>query len=112
MASLASSAVTAIREWTAGGVSGKDHVEGVYDIVLTGQGDATDKILASALGYTKIERCGNLVISDDSAVYPCSPSYDGTFVVLIDPAQATDADRTDPATLTGVTGRIFVAGYR
>lgn len=112
MASLASSAVTPVREYNAGGISGKDHVEGLYTLVLTGQGDATDKILATALGFTKIEHCGNLVLSDDSAVYPCSASYDGSFVIITNPENATDASRGDPATLTSVTGRIFISGYR
>jgi hypothetical protein len=112
MSDLASSAVTAIRTWPAGGLSGKDQVHGYYDVALTGQGDTTDEILATAFGLTKIEHCGNAIVDDNSAIYPAVPNYDGSAILLANLAQATDADRTDPATATGITVRIFVAGYR
>lgn len=105
MSDLAASAVTPVREWTAGGVNGKDHVEGLYTLVLTGQGDGTDKILATALGFTKIESCGNAIADDDTLVIPASPSYDGTYIVLADPTDGTPNAVTD-------TVRIRVAGYR
>lgn len=110
MANLASSAVTVENAWNAGGINGKRHVEMIVTLVLTGQGDGTDKILASALGLSKVERCGNAVLDDDSIVYVASPSYDGSHILLVDPTEATDANRV-PVAVTG-TVRLFVAGYR
>lgn len=110
MADLASSAVTVVNSWSNGGVNGKRHVEEIVTLVLTGQGDSTDKILATALGFTKIEQCGNAVLDDDSIVYIASPSYDGSHILLVDPTESTDASRV-PVAVTG-TVRLFVAGYR
>lgn len=104
MASLASSAVTVVRSWTEGSPTGKRSLVKQLSIVLTGQGDATDKILATALGFTsRVESCSNLYDSANSKLYPAAPSSDGSYVVLIDPTQATDANRATIATKTGIT---------
>jgi hypothetical protein len=111
MADLASSAVSVVRAWTEGGVAGKDRVGSLLTLTLTGQGSTTNKITASALGYSKVESCGNLLDCTNTKVYPAVPSSDGSAVYTMNPCQATDANRADPADLT-CTGRIEVHGYR
>ena len=104
MANLAESAVTLVDSWTDGGISSKRHVEAIYDLVLSGQGGTTNKILASALGLTKVERCGNAVKNDNTVIYTAVPSYDGTYIAL-------GIGTETPADVTA-TVRIFVAGFR
>jgi len=111
MADLAASAVTIEDSWTAGGISSKRHVEMIATLVLTGQGTTTNQILATALGLTKIERCGNAVGDGNDLIYPAVPNYAGTAILLMAVTNATDGTRAAPADITD-TVRIFVSGYR
>jgi hypothetical protein len=73
----------------------------VVSLVLSSQGGATNTIGATALGFTKILGSSAAIKSDDSAVYPTSPSTDGSKLFFINLAQATDASRPAPADVTG-----------
>lgn len=107
MANLASTAVVINRAWTEGGVTGKDRMRRSLNITLTGQGGATNKILASVLGFTKIEGCSNAV-GATGQIYAAVPSYDGTYIQL---CVGTSTAVLAVADVTGETINIEVAGY-
>lgn len=109
MAALASSAVTVTAAWQHPAPGGPPVTHKLLTIVLDSQGGATNTIGASALGFVKLLHSSMLQKSDDSAAVPAMPSYDGSTLFLYNPAQATDADRTDPADFTG-TFRGVISG--
>ena len=109
MAALASSAVTINRSWTEGGISGKEIACRQVTLVLTGQGTVTNAIPASVLSLSKIEQSTPAVASDDATVYPATPSYDGSNLLLLNVANVTDASRIAPADITA-TNRLVVKG--
>lgn len=111
MADLTASDVTTVRSWTEGGTTGKNRKGALLKLVLTTMGSDTNKIPASALGFTKIESCSNAVASDDTKVYPAVPSNDGLNILLVDLTNVTDANRADPADISA-TVYIEVHGYR
>ena len=78
-------------------------------LVLSSQGGASNTIDASTLGFTKLLSSEMAQKSDDALAYPTCPSYDGSKLFFYNPAQATDADRDDPADVTG-TFRVMVTG--
>lgn len=104
MANLAASAVTLEEEWTEGDLNGKRFVTKKLKLVLTGQGGATNKILASVLDFAKILKSQPASADGDDHIYVAAPSYDGSYLQL--KASATDAlaDITD-------TIRVVVTGY-
>lgn len=78
-------------------------------LVLSSQGGASNTIDASTLGFTKLLSSEMAQKSDDALAYLTCPSYDGSKLFFYNPAQATDADRDDPADVTG-TFRVMVTG--
>ncbi len=78
-------------------------------LVLSSQGGATNTVDASTLGYSKILGSTMAQKSDDALALPTCPSYDGTKLFFYNPAQATDANRDDPADVTG-TFRVLIWG--
>jgi hypothetical protein len=68
-------------------------------VVLSGQGSTTNKIAASAFGLSSIIKVEN-VVTDSNTVYPASPSYDGTYVLLANAADDTVANHVVAADLT------------
>lgn len=110
MASLASTAVTIRRSWVEGSINGKRHKVLLCDVVLTGQGGSTNKILATAFGLTVIESVTAAVKSDDAVIYPAVASTDGSYVLLANLADATDATRVAGADITA-TVSLTVKGY-
>lgn len=97
MADLARSAVTFNREWT----EGRNRSIFVRDVtcVLTGQGGATNKILASVLGFLEIYEVTAAIKSDNGTAYVANPSYTGNMILL----------GTTPADVTA-TVRMMVKG--
>lgn len=112
MADLAASAVTFESRWNEGGISGKRKTCARVRLTLTGQGGATNRILASVFGMRKIEEATNFVTSDNASIYVAAPSQDGTILLLANLAQATDDNRDDPADVTSVTLVGTVKGYQ
>lgn len=110
MANLAASGVTIERVFREGGLLGKERLKMIVSVVLSSMGTTTNKIPASAFGLQKIEECSNLVKSDNTVIVVAVPSADGSLILLANLAQATDANRSNPADLTG-TFRLTVAGY-
>lgn len=110
MANLASSAVTLVDSWYLAGMNGKKFRAKRLTIVLTGQGGTTNKILATALGFTTIHGCSNAVLSDDSQVIAANPSYDGSYILLKSSAITNAAANAASGDYTGVTMRITVWG--
>ncbi len=111
MADLLQSQVTVLRSWTEGGVTGKERKGAL--VTLNGTwtcGSTANKLLASAMGFTKIESCSNGVLDDNSLVYLLSPAADGTYLVLTQVQAATgipvDVTVTTPRTLA-----VEVHGY-
>lgn len=78
-------------------------------LVLSSQGGATNTVDASTLGFTKILRSTPAQKNNDAQIHLTAPSYDGSKLFFYDLAQATDANRDDPADLTG-TFRLLVEG--
>lgn len=78
-------------------------------LVLSSQGGATNFISATELGFGKILGSTLAQKSDDALALPTCPSYDGSKLFFYNPAQATDANRDDPADVTG-TFRVHVWG--
>jgi hypothetical protein len=104
MADLASTAVTLRKADQLGTRAGQ--LRGVrksLTIVLAAMGTATNKVLASALGFTTVLETSCFVKSDNSEILVATPSYDGTYILL--KAAGTNA----PADFTG-TYRAVVVG--
>ena len=100
MADLASSAVTV----TSRRPMGDKQSRRLYDevratVVLSGQGSTSNKILASAFGLSSIIKVDN-VVTDGNTIYPATPSYDGTYVLLAGANNATAANHVVAADLT------------
>lgn len=108
MAALATSAVTIVRGWKQPG-TGVQFVTKQLTLVLTGQGGTTDTIDASTLGFQTIVSCSNAISSDNASIVVAVPAYDGSKIFLANLAQATDANRDDPANITG-TYRLTITG--
>lgn len=103
MANLAASAVVEVSSWSSAGTNGRLLANRKLTLTLTGQGGATNKILASTLGFTKIQSATPAVGDGNDHIYVASPSYDGTFLLLKASATDAPADITDTVRLT-VTG--------
>lgn len=79
-------------------------------LTLTGQGTTTNRILASVLGFSTVQWVSNFVKTDNTEIIPAVPSSDRSMILLMDPKQATDANRALPADFTG-TYKCTVEGY-
>lgn len=108
MAALTSNAVTVELGWRVV-ASPWQVTHKQLTLVLTGQGDATDTIDASTLGFGKILGCTPAQLSDNATFRSAAPSYDGSKLFLYSHAVATDADRPKPIAVTG-TVRLTVWG--
>jgi len=78
-------------------------------LVLSSQGGATNTVDASTLGFSKLLASSMAQKSDDALAVHTAPSYDGSKLFFYNPAQATDANRDDPADVSG-TFRVTVWG--
>lgn len=78
-------------------------------LVLSSQGGATNTVDATTLGFTKLLGSTMAQKSDDALALHTCPSYDGSKLFFYNPAQATDANRDDPADVSG-TFRVLVWG--
>lgn len=101
MADLAASAVTVLKTKYMG--TKKEILVKECTVVLSAQGTATNKILASILGLTYFQGISVFTKSDNTEVVLGVPSYDKTFLIL--KAAATNA----PADFTG-TYRAEISG--
>ena len=109
MADLLSTNVTVIESWVTGSTNGKRNKCRRVKYTSTTAGGATNRLLASAFGYTKILRCSNILLdSTTKKIYPASPSADGTLVLVTNPAQVTDANRADAADLATSTDYAYL----
>lgn len=109
MAALAANAVTVLGSWRSGLIPPRQVKVAHLQLVLTGQGGATNTISASTLGFTTILKGGPVQTSNNSAFYMAAPSYDGTKLFLYDLSNATGATRVAPADITA-TVRLVVEG--
>lgn len=107
MADLAISAATIERQWTEGGVAGKQFSGREVTLVLTAQGTEANKIPASALRLSRIIRAENFRTSANKLVV-AAPSYDLSQLLLFDVQNATDASRDDPADFTATVRGVVV----
>jgi len=109
MAALTADKVTVTRGWqTVATPLMIKHKQ--LTLVLSSQGGATNTIDASTLGFGVILGSAMAQKSDDALALPTAPSYDGSKLFFYNPAQSTDANRDDPADVTG-TFRVLVWGY-
>lgn len=110
MGNLASTAVAINRSWTEGGINGRDLSCRDVSLTLTGQGGLDNKILASVLGLTSLEQCGNFV-DDADGLIPAAVSNDRSMLLLYNMAEATDGARAVPADFNATVIRGVVKGY-
>lgn len=108
MAALTAENVTVTTGWTVVATPYKIHHKQLT-LVLDSQGGATNTVDATTLGFNKILGSTGAQKSDDALALPTVPSYDGSKLFFYNPAQATDANRDDPADVTG-TFRVLVWG--
>lgn len=109
MADLVSTNVTVISSWTTGATNGKRNKVRQVKWTSTTAGGGTNKLVASAFGFTKILRCSNILLdSSTKKIYPAMPSADGSQVLVTDPAQATDANRDNVADLATSTDYAYM----
>lgn len=108
MAALTSDNVTVTTGWnTVASPFQMKHKQ--LTLVLSSQGGASNTVDASTLGFNKLLGSSMAQKSDDALALPTCPSYDGSKLYFYNPAQATDANRDDPADVTG-TFRVLVWG--
>jgi hypothetical protein len=104
MAAITASNVTLLRAWETAAKAGYT-VEKTKDvsIALSAQGATAGDIPASALGFSKIYSAVALAFDDATNVRGgwVGVAVDGSEIFPIDAAQATDANRTLRANLTG-----------
>jgi hypothetical protein len=94
MANLTSANVTVISSWTTGSTNGKRNKVRRVKWTSTTAGGGTNRLLASAFGYTKILNCSSILLdATTKKIYPAVPSADGSEILVMDPAAVTDADR-------------------
>lgn len=89
MANLAASAVVAALYKPFAGMAGKDLEFVDATVTLATMGSATNKVLASAFGLTKVVAVFNVVKSDETRLI-ATPSFDGSYIQLMDPVNATN----------------------
>lgn len=89
MANLAASAVTLALHKPFAGMSGKELEFVDATVVLATMGSATNQVLASAFGLSKVVAVFNVVKSDQTRLI-ATPSFDGTYIQLMDPVNATN----------------------
>lgn len=107
MAALTQDKVTVDVGWNAVGTTQIKYK--LLILVLSSQGGATNTVDASTLGFNKLLGSGMAQKSDDALAVHTAPSYDGSKLFFYNPAQATDANRDDPADVTG-TFKVLVFG--
>jgi hypothetical protein len=104
MAAITSANVVVTRQWMARDAGGAE-VEVVKDLVITlsAQGGTAADIPASALGLALIKSCHPhiLDVSGTPKLATVGVAKDGSELVPADVNQATDANRTGRANLTG-----------
>jgi hypothetical protein len=110
MGALTASGVTILASYRSGGNTGKRTLHRQLQLALTGQGGASNTIAASALGFTRIEGCSNLLDTNTHEIYPAVPSEDGLAIYLANLTQATDANRAVAADVTIEPAVIHVWG--
>lgn len=101
MAAVSASAVTILEVQYNKGASGRRQRTVRATVVLSSQGDDTDYIPTSLFKLNAAKEVSAFVKSDNSAVYPGAPSYDGSKIYVV--------DSHAPATVTG-TFRVSVTG--
>lgn len=94
MANLAKTGVVVSDNYNTGGNNGKKFSAYEVTATLSSMGTATNKILASAFGLTKVKGASPATKSDDSVVLVLSPSIDGTYLLAKGIADNTPADYT------------------
>lgn len=113
MAAITSANVTLVRSWAVPDIAGAQR-EVCKDlaIVLSAQGGTAADIPASALGFALMHSCApqELDVSGTPKGSTVFVSKDGSELVPFDVNQATDANRTGRANITG-TLYIRVTGH-
>lgn len=89
MADLASTAVVDSQRKLFGGLSAKNLQLVEATVTLATMGSSANKVLASAFGLTKVIGVLTVVKSDDTRLLG-NASYDGSYIQLMDPVNATN----------------------
>jgi len=96
MADLASSGVVVLDSWFVPqiGTPARKMTAKRVELTLSSMGSATNKILASALGFQTVFRCSPLVQDDNTDIYRAGPSYDGSMILVGSGTASTPLDIT------------------
>ncbi len=105
MANLDATGVTPLLQVVFGGVASKTLVRKHATVVLAAMGSSANQIVATAFGLTKVSAVPAVVKTDETRLIG-TPSYDGSYIQLMDPAVATNLG----ADFTG-TYFMVVEGY-
>ena len=109
MANLLPANVTVIDSWLTGSTSGKRNKVRRVKWTGTTAGGGTNKLVASAFGYTKILRCSSILLdASTKTIYPAVPSADGSEILVCSPAVVTDGDRAKAIDLATSTDYAFI----
>ena len=104
MANLASSNVTTIASWTNGGLNSRRNIVKQVKWTSTTAGGTSNKLLATSFGLSKILNASNILLdASTKKIYPTAVASDGSYLLVMDPAQATDANRPNVADLATST---------
>jgi len=109
MASLLSTNVVVTDSWLTGSTSGKRNKVRKVKWTGTTAGGGTNRLLASAFGYTKILNCSSILLNASTKkIYPAVPSADGSEILVMDPAVTTDGDRDKAIDLATSTDYAYI----
>jgi len=104
MANLSSANVTVVESWLTGSTSTRRNKVRKVKWTSTTAGGGTNKLLATAFGFTKILNCSSILLdATTKKIYPAVPSSDGSQVLVMDPAVVTDANRDNAIDLATST---------
>lgn len=102
MASLTSSGVTVLKRWVEKYLGKNIQKVVEAQVALTAMGGVTNTIPASAFGLSYIREIKYSGESTNAGPhFKFVPSYDGTLILAINLEDATDANRGNPADITG-----------
>jgi len=93
-----------------GGTSGKELIVRNGVLTLAGEGAVVADCPASVFGLTKLAEVSTAIKTDNSQIAVFAVSADGGALLALNVEAGTDADRANPADLTGAFV-LTVTGY-
>ena len=86
MANLSSANVTVVESWLTGSTSTRRNKVRRVKWTSTTAGGGTNRLLATAFGFTKILNCSSILLdATTKKIYPAVPSSNGSEILVMDP---------------------------